>query len=155
MFLRPAHRQLLGWAVDLHETGLGVSHSQFHLHSGYLVENSDMAGFTRQEQFFLAALVRNQRRAITTGFTDQLPTRLHEPLRMTLFCLRFASVLCRSREDKAIPSFRLSGGENMITASFPDKWKDSHPLTLFDLQQESKDLELIGLHFRVTQPPSA
>ena len=39
----------------------------------------------------------------------------------------------------------------MITVSFPDTWKESHPLTLFDLQQESKDLESIGLHFRVSQ----
>ena len=151
MFLRPVHRQLLGWAADLHETGLGVSHSQFQLHSGYLVENSDMTGFTRQEQSFLAALVRNHRRAIPNGFADQLPARLHEPLRMTLICLRFASILCRSREDEAIPSFRLSGGDSMITVSFPDKWKESHPLTVFDLQQESKDLESIGLHFRVSQ----
>ena len=40
MFLRPIHRQLLAWAADLHETGLGVSHSQYHLHSGYLVEHA-------------------------------------------------------------------------------------------------------------------
>ena len=70
---------------------------------------------------------------------------------MTLFCLRFASILCRSREDGTIPSFRLSCGDNMITVSFPDKWKEVHPLTLFDLQQESKDLEAIGLRFRVSQ----
>jgi len=133
----------------LHETGLGVSHSQFQLHSGYLVEHSDMAGFTRQEQSFLAALVRNHRRSIPKGYADKLPTRLHEPLRMTLFCLRFASILCRSREDDAIPSFRLDGGDGMITVIFPDKWEDSHPLTLFDLQQESSDLESIGLQFRV------
>jgi hypothetical protein len=39
----------------------------------------------------------------------------------------------------------------MITVSFPDKWKDAHPLTLFDLRQESEDLESIGLQFRVSQ----
>ena len=39
----------------------------------------------------------------------------------------------------------------MITASFPDKWKDSHPLTLFDLRQESRHLDSIGLHFRVDE----
>jgi exopolyphosphatase/guanosine-5'-triphosphate,3'-diphosphate pyrophosphatase len=149
MYLRPAHRQLLGWAADLHETGLGVSHSRYQLHSGYLVENSDMAGFTRQEQMFLAALVQNQRRAIPMGFADKLPSRLHEPLRMTLFCLRFACILCRSRVDDAIPAFRLSGTDQLITVSFPEQWREKHPLTLFDLQQESRDLEIIGLRFRV------
>jgi exopolyphosphatase/guanosine-5'-triphosphate,3'-diphosphate pyrophosphatase len=150
MNLRPAHRQLLGWAADLHETGLGVSHSRFQLHSGYLVENSDMAGFTRQEQLFLAALVRNHRRSIPAGFGDQLPTRLHEPLRMTLFCLRFACILCRSREDEAIPPIRLSSSDRMITVSFPESWKEAHPLTMWDLQQETRDLEPCGLQFRVS-----
>ncbi len=121
MFMHPIHRQLLSWACDLHETGLGVSHSQFQLHSGYLVENSDMTGFTRQEQLFLAALVQSHRREIPGGYADKLPTRLHEPLRITLFCLRFASILCRSREDQAIPEFRLSRSDGMITVSFSER----------------------------------
>lgn len=152
MFLRPLHRQLLAWAADLHEAGLSVSHSRYQLHSGYLVENSDMTGFTRQEQLFLAALVQNHRRAIPRGFADKLPARMHEPLRMTLFCLRFACILCRSRDDRTSPTFRMSGGDNMITASFPEGWKKSHPLTMFDLRQEAGDLESIGLQFRVSGP---
>jgi exopolyphosphatase/guanosine-5'-triphosphate,3'-diphosphate pyrophosphatase len=152
MFLRPVHRQLLAWAAELHETGLSVSHSHYQDHSGYLVENSDMPGFTRQEQLFLAALVRHHRRPIPKSFTDKLPTRLHEPLRMSLFCLRLACILCRSRDDGAVPDFRLSGSDNMITLAFPADWMESHPLTLFDLQQEARDLRAIGLNFRVNRP---
>jgi exopolyphosphatase/guanosine-5'-triphosphate,3'-diphosphate pyrophosphatase len=152
MFLQAAHRQLLGWAAELHETGLSVSHSRYQLHSGYLVENSDMTGFTRQEQLFLAALVRHHRRPIPRNYAEQLPARLHEPLRMTLFCLRFACIMCRSRDDEAIPRFRLSSGDNRITVGFSKKWRESHPLTMFDLQQEAKDLRSIGLHFRVNEP---
>jgi exopolyphosphatase/guanosine-5'-triphosphate,3'-diphosphate pyrophosphatase len=152
MFLRPVHRQLLSWAADLHETGLCVSHSQYHHHSGYLVAHSDMPGFTRQEQGFLAALVRYHRRPVPASFADELPSRLHEPLRITLFCLRFACILCRSRDEQALPSFRLGGGDNMITAGFPKKWRQAHPLTMFDLQQETRDLRSIGLNFRVDDP---
>ena len=150
MFLRPIHRQLLSWAADLHESGLSVSHSGFQLHSGYLVENSDMTGFTRQEQLFLAALVRHHRRPVPGNFADQLPARLHEPLRMTLFCLRFACIMCRSRDDEAIPRFRLSGGDNRITVGFSKKWREAHPLTMFDLQQEATEIQAIGLQFRVS-----
>ncbi len=152
MFLQPVHRQLLSWAADLHETGLCLSHSQYHHHSGYLVAHSDMAGFTRQEQGFLAALVRYHRRAIPAGFADELPARLHEPLRITLFCLRFACILSRSRDERALPKFRLSGGDNRITAGFPRKWREAHPLTMFDLRQETRDLDAIGLQFRVDEP---
>jgi exopolyphosphatase/guanosine-5'-triphosphate,3'-diphosphate pyrophosphatase len=149
MFLRPAHRQMLGWAADLHEVGLSVSHSHYQSHSGYLVEHSDMPGFTRQEQLFLAALVRNHRRAIPRGFADTLPTRLHGPLRLTLMCLRLACVLCRSREDSAIPDFRLTASDTRITADFPGEWTASHPLTLFDLRQEVKDLKSAELQLGV------
>jgi exopolyphosphatase/guanosine-5'-triphosphate,3'-diphosphate pyrophosphatase len=152
--LRPIHRQLLGWAADLHETGLCVSHSQYQLHSAYLVENSDMAGFTRQEQLFLAALVRHHRRAIPRGFTDRLPTRLHGSLRMTLLCLRLAGILCRGRDDNAIPGFRLGGADGTITADLPAHWIESHPLTVFDLQQEARDLKATGLQLEVN-PVSA
>jgi exopolyphosphatase/guanosine-5'-triphosphate,3'-diphosphate pyrophosphatase len=109
-----------------------------------------MAGFTRQEQLFLAALVRHQRRAIPRSFTDPLPTRLHEPLRTTLWCLRFACILCRGREDAAIPAFRLSASDTTITAAFGAEWMETHPLTVFDLQQEAKDLKAIGLQFRIS-----
>jgi exopolyphosphatase/guanosine-5'-triphosphate,3'-diphosphate pyrophosphatase len=119
------------------------------MHSGYLVENSDMPGFTRQEQLFLAALVRSHRRGIPRGFADKLPSRMQEPLRMTLLCLRLACILCRSRDDSAIPAFRLSGTDNVMTIGLPQEWAAAHPLTVFDLQQESKDLKSIGLQFRV------
>ena len=114
-----------------------------------------MTGFTRQEQLFLAALVQNHRRAIPGGFTDKLPVRLHEPLRMTLFCLRFASILCRSREDQAVPSFRLSGGDGKITVSFEKKWMEAHPLTVFDLRQEARYLEPVGLQLEVNSSISS
>ena len=45
-------------------------------------------------------------------------------------------ILCRSRDDGAIPEFRLSGGDNTITVSLPKKWREAHPLTMFDLEQE-------------------
>lgn len=149
MFLRQSHRDLLAWAADLHETGLSISHSQYQLHSGYLVENSDMAGFSRQEQLFLAALVSSHRRQIPSNFSDKLPTRLIEPLRKTLFCLRFACILCRTRDEDSIPSFKLSGTDHLITVAFPSDWTEHHPLTMADLHSESASLKAIGMNFRV------
>jgi exopolyphosphatase/guanosine-5'-triphosphate,3'-diphosphate pyrophosphatase len=149
MYLRPYHKVLLGWAADLHETGLCVSHSQFQNHSAYLVENSDMAGFSRQEQLFLSALVRAHRRPIPSDYADKLPTRLLEPLRIMLFCLRFACILCRTRDAESVPGFMLSATENRITVGFPADWKDRHPLTMTDLRQESEQLKAVGFQFRV------
>jgi exopolyphosphatase/guanosine-5'-triphosphate,3'-diphosphate pyrophosphatase len=147
--LRPGYRDMLAWAADLHETGLGISHSHYQQHSGYLVEQSDMAGFSRQEQLFLAALVRHHRRAIPAGHAGDLPARLHLPLRQLLFCLRFAWILCRSRDRGPGPAFSLTMRDRNIRASFPGDWIDGHPLTAADLEQERTELRALGLEFEL------
>jgi len=111
-----------------------------------------MTGFTRQEQMFVATLVRFHRRDIPKSYTDLLPARMHEPLRVTLVCLRFACILCRSRDSESLPRFRLSGGDNRITVGFDEAWMQAHPLTLFDLEQESRALARIGIRFQVNEP---
>ncbi len=145
-FLRPIHLQLLGWAADLHEVGLSVSHSHYQEHSGYLVQYSDMAGFTQQEQLFVAALVRHHRRAIPRDFARSLPGRMHVPLRFTLFCLRFACILCRTRDDLSIPGFSLIASDHDITAFLPAEWQRTHPLTMTDLNQEIQQLRAVGVN---------
>ena len=63
----------LRWAADLHEIGLAVSHNEYHKHGAYLVQNADMAGFSRQEQVWIAALVRGHRRKFPAQVLDGLP----------------------------------------------------------------------------------
>jgi exopolyphosphatase/guanosine-5'-triphosphate,3'-diphosphate pyrophosphatase len=149
--LQGAHRQLLSWAADLHEVGLCVSHSHYQKHSGYLVEHSDLAGFTTQEQRFLAALTRYHRRQVPRNFGRFLPPRLHEPLRYTLFCLRFACVLCRTRDSGALPPFRLELRGDCLSAAFPAAWREAHPLTMMDLLANAQQLRSIGLRFEVAR----
>lgn len=144
-FIKPVHRKLLAWAAELHEVGLSVSHSHYQEHSGYLVQHSDMAGFTQQEQQFLSALVRHHRRLIPRDFARSLPSRMHEPLRFTLFCLRFACILCRTRDDLAVPEFSLTLVDRHLRVEFPTEWQRTHPLTVADLQQEIQLLRSIGL----------
>lgn len=148
--LKPVHGQLLGWAAELHEAGLSVSHSHYQEHSGYLVDNSDMAGFTKQEQLFLGALVRYHRRPVPRDYARMLPSRLHEALRLTMLCLRLACILSRSRDDRAIPEFTLRADDANVTLKLPPEWRKSHPLTMTDLHQETAQLRALGLHLLLT-----
>ncbi|MEJ8568429.1 Ppx/GppA phosphatase family protein [Elongatibacter sediminis] len=150
--LTPVHRRFLAWGAELHEVGLCVSHSHYERHSGYLVGQSDMAGFTTQEQCFVAALVQYHRRPVPRDYGRALPSRLHGPLRMTLFCLRFSWVLCRTRDTSAIPEFRLNFNEDDIEAEFAASWRNAHPLTIADLESETRQLRAIGLNFSPDVP---
>lgn len=148
--LRPrAHGQLLAWAADLHEVGLSVSHSHYQRHSGYLVEESDMAGFSQQEQAFLGNLVRYHRREIPEGYAANLPTRLHEPLRLLLLCLRLAIVFCRTRDDTAMPEMDIERDGHHVILRIKPAWAMAHPLTITDLESEREHQRVTGLYLEL------
>jgi exopolyphosphatase/guanosine-5'-triphosphate,3'-diphosphate pyrophosphatase len=52
---------LLQWAAHLHEIGININRKKRQLHSKYIVENSDMDGFCKQQQHTLALLVGSHR----------------------------------------------------------------------------------------------
>ena len=144
-----AYREMLGWAAELHETGLGLSHDIYEQHSAYLVEASDMAGFSRQEQLFLAALVGFQRRAIPVDYTTRLPRRLRKALRITLLCMRLSWIFCRTREDDAIPDIDIALDGARVHLALPASWMENHPLTIADLEYEEQALQTIGLQLGI------
>jgi exopolyphosphatase/guanosine-5'-triphosphate,3'-diphosphate pyrophosphatase len=145
-----SHRVMLDWATGLHEIGLSLSHASYQKHSAYLVEASDMAGFSRQEQLFLAALVGFQRREIPKDFTARLPLRLHRALSVTLLCMRLAWIFCRTREDEAIPDFTITVDGARVHLCLPSDWMENHPLTVADLEFEEGALRTIGLHLAIS-----
>lgn len=144
-----SHRRMLTWATELHEIGLSLSHGSYQKHSAYLVEASDMAGFSRQEQLFLAALVGFQRREISADYADRLPERVHRVLAITLLCIRLSWVFCRTRDDEAIPDFRITMNASIVHLELSEDWKENHPLTIADLEFEEQALQTIGLHLDI------
>ncbi len=129
-------RRLLAWAARIHEIGLAVAHSQYHQHGAYLVEHSDIAGFSRSEQQFLAALVRNQRRGLNLDIIEALPDRQAEAALHCAQLLRLSVLLHRSHAREPIPLGRLRAGDGALKLELPGAWLVSHPLTQADLATE-------------------
>ena len=144
-----SHRAMLGWATELHETGLSLSHASYQKHSAYLVEASDMSGFSHQEQLFLATLVGFQRREVPNDYAERLPVRLHRALSVTLMCMRLSWVFCRTRDDKAIPNIRITLDNSRVHLSLSSSWMENHPLTIADLEFEEQALKTIGLQLKI------
>lgn len=134
----------LRWGALLHELGLAVSHSQFHKHGAYLVTNSDLAGFSRQEQQAVAMLVRGHRRKIPLAALEELPEDERESLLRLCLVLRIAARLHHARCDEATPIMTLQASGSALTLSFPDGWLDEHPLTQADLEQEQEYFQAVG-----------
>jgi len=144
--LNEIHRDLLDWSCWLHEVGLGIAHSYYQVHSAYIVEHSDMPGFSRQEQQFMALLLRYQRRKLPADALDALPQRLRPAGRVLLAVLRLAVALARARSDADLPDFALTLAEsNQLTLGLPTGWLDAHPLSARALRLERTQLKQIGI----------
>jgi exopolyphosphatase/guanosine-5'-triphosphate,3'-diphosphate pyrophosphatase len=139
----------LQWAARLHETGLDVSHSGYHRHGAYLLENADMPGFSREEQRLLARLVGGHRRKLAlAGLEDLVPPWDHMALRLIVL-LRLAVLLHRGRSPTALPNIELAATPSSLVIRFPGRWLKDHPLTSADLHQEIDFLKAHGFRLRV------
>jgi exopolyphosphatase/guanosine-5'-triphosphate,3'-diphosphate pyrophosphatase len=133
--------QYLDWAADLHEIGRDIAHSGYHKHSAYIIENGDLAGFSRQDQILLAVLVRTHRRKFVRSFFSSLPAPWNELAPYLSIILRLAVLLRRNRFDADLPEFRIAIEKTKIRLTFPSNWLNESPLTHADLIQEADYLK--------------
>ncbi len=144
------HREFLSWAARLHEIGLSVTHPGYHRHGAYLVEYSDLPGFSREGQLSLAALIGGHRRKFRASWFDRLGNDVIGPMRRLCVLLRVSVRLHRSRSEQPLPPLRLSAGDGRLQIAFPEGWLDEHPLTRGDLEAEAARLAGAGYEFSVS-----
>ena len=140
--------RMLGWAARLHEIGLAIAHSQYHVHGAYLLEHSDIEGFSRQEQQVLSALVRTHRRGVPRNAFDALPDRLLLSAKRKAALLRLAVLLHRSHDNEAIPRLDLTASGDRLDLVVSKKWIDARPLLRSDLVGEPEDMQGLGVAFK-------
>ena len=127
--------KILGWAAQLHEIGMSISHSGHHHHGYYILRNSDLAGFGRYEQYILASLVRSHRKGLYQRKFEEMDEQTMTALIPLVVCLRLAVLLHRRREDLSIkPRLTRQGREYRLKLG--KRWLSQHPLTLAGLEQE-------------------
>jgi len=139
---------LLKWAARLHEIGLAIAHGNYHLHGAYLAENSDLSGFSLQEQQFLALLIKTHRQKLKTDAFTVLTDELVQPAMRLCIILRLAVILHRSHSDYALPELEISADEQALEIIFPGGWLAEHALTLADLEKEMKQLKATGYQLK-------
>ena len=143
------YAETLGWAARLHEIGLTVSHAQYHKHGAYLIANSDMAGFSHQEQLVLAALIRGHRRKFPIEvFNDTLQDDIVHCAMQLCVLLRLSVLLHRARSPSLQVEVEIKVNGNNLQLSFPAGWLTSHPLPQMELDQEAKLLKAAGFRLK-------
>ena len=124
----------LGWACDLHEIGLMVSHHDHHRHSAYLMGHVDAPGFSQSQQRRIADLVLGQR-----GGLRKLESQLsNERFGWQVLALRLAVIKCHARSPVDTQALRLKrDGKQARLRLFAD-WANSHPPTMPLLLEEEE-----------------
>lgn len=142
------HRELLAWAARVHEVGLDIAHYHYHKHGAYLIEHSDLPGFSRQDQQMLALLVRGHRRNIPRQKFEELS---EDGVKLTRLCvlLRFAILFHHIRGPQQAPAFTLKADDNSLDVAFPSGWLENNPLTQADFALEAEWLKRIDFTLTV------
>ena len=143
------HYLLLLWAARIHEIGLAISHSGYHKHGAYLAQNSDMPGFSLQEQQILSLLIRYHRSKFIKGDFKTFSSKQRKALYRLTIILRIAVILNRSRPDHQEPDYSIKAKKKSLTLRFPEHWFDDNPLTMADLENEIDYLETIGFKLKI------
>src|SRR5690606_2136680 len=104
---------------------------------------------SRQEQQFLAALVRTHRRKIPKSAFDALPDRLLPSARRTAALLRIAALLHRSRDSEEIPRLDLLVDGPRMVLGLDRRWLHNRPLLRADLEGEPPQIAALGVQLEI------
>ncbi len=143
-------REWLSWVSRVHEIGLAIAHSQHHHHGAYILRHADLAGFSRQEQQLLAAVVEAHRRKPDKALFSALPQRYRLLARQITALLRLAVLFRRARRPESLPQMRLAATSQRLRLALPAPWLEQHPLTEADLEQELAPMAELGLALELT-----
>lgn len=122
----------LEWAAKLHEVGCRISHSDYHRHGAYILDNTDAAGFALPELHRLGILVLGQRgkvRKLEADWTDS-------SFALQLICLRLAVALCHARRTPDLMGMQLRVAPGVFTLTGPSQWARTYPQSAHLLREE-------------------
>ena len=125
----------LEWAAQLHDIGSQISHSDYHKHGAYILDNADAPGFALTELHGLSQLVlghRGKLRKLEVDFEDRQFVQ-------QLLCLRMAVILCHARRDPDLKGLQLEAGnepERLFALNCRPGWSEAFPQSAHLLQEE-------------------
>jgi exopolyphosphatase/guanosine-5'-triphosphate,3'-diphosphate pyrophosphatase len=124
----------LNWAAELHEIGSRISHSDYHKHGAYILDNADAMGFTLAELHRLSLLVLGHRGKLRKIESDLA----HDELRTQLLALRLAVILCHARRAPDLSGVHISRlGSTVPQLVCTSRWIQEFPQSAYLLREEA------------------
>jgi len=137
-------KTLLLEAAYLYEVGQQISVSDFQKHSAYILANSDLAGYTQDEQLLLSTIVNNGRKKLRRRRIPDIRIVSHKILTRLIRLFRLAVILNNSRRPLVIDllSLKVSGRDMALTID--ELFFLEQDVTMADLNKESILMAKLG-----------
>ena len=145
--LLTSQKQYLFWAARCSQIGLAISHSQYQNHSAYLIENSELDGFTLSERKILAILVKNHRRKIKSNSIDELDfiAEQRESFLTAIFINRLVFIIGQNGKYNDCDRLRIKLNKDEILIHIPDDWARDNSLIVESLKKEKVHWEIFNI----------
>ncbi len=140
---------LMAWAGRCHEIGVAISQRHYNRHSAYMLAHSDLPGFSQGEQEMLASLVRGHRGHLPDDLFLDIPEGKRPQVSRMIALLRLAVVFKHVEALKTLPDFSVLAKGNTLTLGFPKDWRQSHPLTVWEINANKSTLGKLGIKLRL------
>jgi exopolyphosphatase/guanosine-5'-triphosphate,3'-diphosphate pyrophosphatase len=141
---------LLRRGAYLYEIGLAISHSSYHRHSAYLLENSDIDGFSQVDKTRLSQLVMHHRRKLKPDSYDEVKMVGGDNLVYLTLILRLAVLVHHSRSKHDTLPIHLAAKDNHTWEVSVNLADDNASLVLSDLQDEIDIWQKWGMRLSIT-----
>ena len=153
--LSSEHLHFLDWAAQCCRIGLSISHSQYHKHSAYLVEHSELSGFTIKERKILAAIVKNHRRKLCLDIFEQARFNRHQKRAFltTILILRLTNIIGQNGKNNRSGHIALAIKQDKFDILLDQKWIQKHSLIRKALELETTYWERAGVELTLKASP--
>lgn len=126
------YKDMLAWAATLHEIGFAISHTEVHRHGAYILDHTELMGFSQTELHRLSQLVLGH-----YGKLKKLDFDLDDTgFIVQLLCLRLAVIFCHSRNTPTLNDINLSLRNKTFKLKTSENWAQKHPQTAYLLEEQ-------------------
>ncbi len=152
LLLNNEDSDLLRRAAYVHEIGLAISHGGYHRHGAYLLQHSDIPGFSQIDQNHLSHLVAHHRRKLRHDSKIDVIKVGGQKLLYLCLLMRLAVLLNHSRSDQTLPELSL-----MVLSD--ESWQlrvvgdaQQWPLLVADLHDEQSQFKHWDVNLSICTP---
>ena len=141
--LNRAEFTLLCWAAQLHEIGIAINSKKRQHHGGYILEHSEMPGFSESEKNTIVLLVRNHRAQIKLNTDEQNHLITTARTHLLIQILRLAIIFTQGRLQPRDTKVQIHHHQNALIIALTQQPELQSKLNKEVEQQAKAGLTLI------------